>query len=100
MSQVPVIDCTAFLASDSFTSAEAKATISQIHFTFRTWGVFVLTGTNPIPPKLTNFLRTALNKFFSLRSAKKKALNLKDGGVAWRGYMPRRGEGTKRKEEG
>jgi len=36
-----------------------------------------------------------LNKFFSLPLQKKEKLHLKEGGWAWRGYMPWGGEGTK-----
>jgi isopenicillin N synthase-like dioxygenase len=36
-----------------------------------------------------------LNKFFSLSPQKKEVLHLKNGGWAWRGYMPWGGEGTK-----
>ncbi|KAK2788431.1 hypothetical protein FQN53_003577 [Emmonsiellopsis sp. PD_33] len=95
MSQIPVIDATPLFTSDSFSSPESLATISQIHSAFSTWGVFILTGTNPIPPSLTGSLRTALNKFFALSPPKKEELHLRNGGWAWRGYMPWGGEGTK-----
>jgi isopenicillin N synthase-like dioxygenase len=95
MSQVPVIDSTPLFASDSFSSPESLATVSQIHSAFSTWGIFILTGTNSIPPSLTNSLRTALSKFFSLTPQKKEELHLRNGGWAWRGYMPWGGEGTK-----
>jgi isopenicillin N synthase-like dioxygenase len=36
-----------------------------------------------------------LSKFFSLPLQKKELLHLKNGGWAWRGYMPWGGEGTK-----
>ncbi|KIM42029.1 hypothetical protein M413DRAFT_27556 [Hebeloma cylindrosporum] len=99
MSQVPVIDCTPLFGSDTSSSfspsPEYLATVSQIDTAFRTWGIFILTGTTSIPPSLTNDLRAALNKFFSLPDQKKQALHLKKGGWAWRGYMPWGGEGTK-----
>ncbi|KAH8593079.1 2OG-Fe(II) oxygenase [Bisporella sp. PMI_857] len=95
MNQIPVIDCTPLVTSDSFSSPESLATISSIHSAFSTWGIFILTGTNPIPPSLTNSLRAALSKFFSLPLQKKELLHLKNGGWAWRGYMPWGGEGTK-----
>ncbi|KAK2812428.1 hypothetical protein FQN50_001429 [Emmonsiellopsis sp. PD_5] len=85
MSQIPVIDATPLFTSDSFSSPESLATISQIHTAFSTWGVFILTGTNSIPPGLTNSLRTALNKFFALPAQKKEELHLRNGGWAWRG---------------
>ncbi|EFR04407.1 2OG-Fe(II) oxygenase [Nannizzia gypsea CBS 118893] len=95
MSQVPIIDSTPLFTSESFTSPECLTTISQIHSAFCTWGICVLTGTNSIPPELTKSLSTALNKFFALSSQKKEALHLKNGGWAWRGYMPWGGEGSK-----
>lgn len=95
MSPVPVIDCTALFAPDPFSSPESLAAISQIHSAFSTWGIFILTGTNSIPPSLTNSLRTSLYKFFSLAPQKKEKLHLRNGGWAWRGYMPWGGEGTK-----
>ncbi|GBF62401.1 iron/ascorbate oxidoreductase [Trichophyton mentagrophytes] len=95
MEQVPVIDATPLFTSESFTSPECLTTISQLHFAFSTWGVCILTGTNSIPPELTESLSTALNKFFALPSQKKEALHLRNGGWAWRGYMPWGGEGSK-----
>ncbi|WEW61046.1 hypothetical protein PRK78_006535 [Emydomyces testavorans] len=94
MNQVPVIDSTPLFTSDSFSSPECLATISQIHSAFSTWGIFILTGTNCVPPSLTNSVRAALNKFFSLPSQKKEQLHLRNGGWAWRGYMPWGGEGS------
>ncbi|KAG5301906.1 2OG-Fe(II) oxygenase [Histoplasma ohiense] len=95
MSQVPVIDSTSLFTSASFSSPECLATISQIHSAFSTWGICILTGTTSVPPSLTNALQTALNRFFSLPSQKKEELHVKNGGWAWRGYMPWGGEGTK-----
>ncbi|KAI9855740.1 MAG: hypothetical protein M1813_009630 [Trichoglossum hirsutum] len=94
MSQVPVIDSTPLFTSNSF-SLESLATISQTHSAFSTWGICILTGTNSITLSLTNSLRTALNKSFSLPPQKKGELHLRNGGWAWRGYMPWGGEGTK-----
>lgn len=93
MDHVPIIDCTPL--TKSFSSSEARATVSQIHSAFSTWGVFILTGTNPIQPSLTNSLRAALERFFSLPEQRKELLHLQKGGWAWRGYMPWGGEGTK-----
>lgn len=93
--QVPVIDCTPLFTSSTFSSPECLATISKIHSAFNTWGIFVLTGTNSVPPTLTDSVRAALNKFFSLSPEKKEELHLQKGGWAWRGYMPWGGEGTK-----
>ncbi|KFZ24930.1 hypothetical protein V502_00607 [Pseudogymnoascus sp. VKM F-4520 (FW-2644)] len=95
MNQVPIIDCTPLFTSDSLSSPEYLSTISKIHSAFRTWGIFILTGTAPIPPELTNSLCVTLDKFFLLPDHKKDLLHLKNGGLAWRGYMPWGGEGTK-----
>ncbi|KFZ16905.1 hypothetical protein V502_04834 [Pseudogymnoascus sp. VKM F-4520 (FW-2644)] len=95
MNQIPIIDCTPLFTSDSLSSSESLATISKIDTAFRTWGIFILTGTTPIPPELTNSLCATLDKFFLLPDQKKDLLHLKNGGLAWRGYMPWGGEGTK-----
>jgi isopenicillin N synthase-like dioxygenase len=95
MNQIPIIDCTPLFTSDSFSSNESLATISKIDTAFRTWGIFILTATTPIPPELTNSLCATLDKFFLLPDQKKDLLHLKNGGLAWRGYMPWGGEGTK-----
>ncbi|KAK6540175.1 hypothetical protein TWF694_008994 [Orbilia ellipsospora] len=92
---IPVIDCSPLFSSAEWDSPMCSAAIAEIHAAFCTWGVFILTGTNAIPPALANKTRDVLTKFFSLPLPRKMALHLKDGGWAWRGYMPWGGEGTK-----
>ncbi|KAK6498726.1 hypothetical protein TWF481_011301 [Arthrobotrys musiformis] len=92
---IPVIDCSPLFNSLEWDSNECAAVIAKIHAAFSTWGVFTLTGTNAIPPSLAEETRDVMNKFFELPLERKMALHLKDGGWAWRGYMPWGGEGTK-----
>ncbi|PVF92536.1 Clavaminate synthase-like protein [Serendipita vermifera] len=47
-----------------------------------------------IPPDLWKQIFQSADDFFALPEEKKLALHVKDGGVAWRGFMPRGGEAT------
>jgi isopenicillin N synthase-like dioxygenase len=95
MASIPIIDvCPLFSAN--ITSTSAKPTIDLIHEAFKTWGFFVLTGAASPAPSTTNSLAIALSKFFALSSSEKRALDLRNNGWRWRGYMPFGGEGTKR----
>ncbi|KAJ7481203.1 hypothetical protein B0H11DRAFT_2157857 [Mycena galericulata] len=82
MSSIPVINCSAlFTLSDSPPSAEALATAREL-------------TNHPVSPELQSDLLTAAQAFFALPEADKLALDVRNGGVAWRGYMPFGGEGT------
>ncbi|KAJ7099526.1 2OG-Fe(II) oxygenase [Mycena belliarum] len=94
MSSIPVIDCSALFAlSASPPSAEALATARELYAAASTWGFFQLTN-HPVSPTLQSDLLKAAQIFFDLPEADRLALDVRDGGVAWRGYMPLGGEGT------
>lgn len=91
MEVVPVIDMAAYLADPD--SEASRGVISDIFEAASTWGFFVLTGTS-----ISNDQQLALMKsaqaFFALPLEDKMALDLAQGSVAWRGYMPLGGEQT------
>ncbi|KAJ7772075.1 2OG-Fe(II) oxygenase [Mycena maculata] len=94
MSTIPVIDCSAlFTLLTSPPSPEALATAREVYVAASTWGFFQLTH-HPVPPQLQFDLLTAAQTFFALPEEEKLALDVRNGGVAWRGYMPPGGEGT------
>ncbi|KAJ7104545.1 hypothetical protein C8R43DRAFT_1140983 [Mycena crocata] len=49
---------------------------------------------HPVSDELQSSLLTSAQMFFALPDADKLALDVRNGGVAWRGYMPLGGEGT------
>ncbi|KAJ7125189.1 hypothetical protein C8R44DRAFT_669312 [Mycena epipterygia] len=93
MSSIPVINCSALFTLTSPPSPEALATARELYAAASTWGFFQLTH-HPVPPALQSSLLTAAQTFFALPDAEKLALDVRNGGVAWRGYMPLGGEGT------
>ncbi|KAJ7668738.1 2OG-Fe(II) oxygenase [Mycena polygramma] len=91
---IPVIDAsTLFNLSDSPQSAETLATARELYAAASTWGFFQLINP-PVSSELQANLLKAAETFFALPEADKLALDVRDGGVAWRGYMPLGGEGT------
>ncbi|KAK4704855.1 hypothetical protein P7C70_g1348, partial [Phenoliferia sp. Uapishka_3] len=95
---VPIIDLSplfdATFTPTSTPSAAASACVAAIDSAFRTWGIFQ--ASSPLPSSaLSQELVRALSRFFALPEEKKRALDLRHGGWAWRGYMPFKGEATK-----
>ncbi|POR39538.1 Isopenicillin N synthase-like protein [Tolypocladium paradoxum] len=90
--QLPVIDLAAYYAAGPW-SPEAQRAIQAIHAAASTWGFFLLTGT-AVSPQTQSSLLSISRAFFDLPLGAKMALDVRSGGVAWRGYMPLGGEHT------
>jgi isopenicillin N synthase-like dioxygenase len=92
---IPVIDASALftLSKSSSPSPEAFATAHELYAAASTWGFFQLTN-HSVSPSLQSDLLKAAQTFFALPDADKLALDVRNGGLAWRGYMPLGGEGT------
>lgn len=90
--QVPVIDLAAYYSAGP-QSAEAQHAIQAIHAAASTWGFFLVTGTSVSPQTQSSLLSTS-QAFFSLPLDDKLALDVRNGGVGWRGYLPLGGEHT------
>ncbi|TDL23476.1 Clavaminate synthase-like protein [Rickenella mellea] len=91
---IPVIDISPFLSSDrAKLSPEALQTVESLYDACTTWGFFQITGHN-ISPTVVSDLETYTKDFFALPLEEKLALHVRNGGVAWRGYMPFEGERT------
>jgi isopenicillin N synthase-like dioxygenase len=90
--QVPIIDLTAYY-SPGPQSQEAQSVIQAIHVAASTWGFFLIKGTQ-VNPQVQSSMLSALKAFFDLPLEVKAALDVRNGGVAWRGYMPLGGEQT------
>ncbi|KAE9386714.1 2OG-Fe(II) oxygenase [Gymnopus androsaceus JB14] len=87
----PIIDIQPFLIDSS--SQEASNVITNFRDAFTTWGFCQLVGHN-VPPTLRSALLANAKTFFDLPLEEKLKVHVKNGGVAWRGYMPQGGEGT------
>ncbi|PTB35341.1 hypothetical protein M441DRAFT_62822 [Trichoderma asperellum CBS 433.97] len=75
------------------TSLEGRETIQAIYDAVSSWGFFLLTNT-PVTQNQQTALLNSAKQFFDLPMEKKVALDVANGGVAWRGYMPLGGEYT------
>lgn len=93
---IPVIDITPLFAAplSPKPTPEALKVSQEIYDACHTWGFFQITGHNVSIDVQKDLTRTA-KEFFALPEEQKLALHVKNGGVAWRGYMPTGGEGTK-----
>lgn len=89
---IPVIDISPFLANPQ-SSPQAIDVARKIYDACSTWGFFQITG-HSIPAGLQKDLLRCSKDFFAQPEEQKLALHVKNGGVAWRGYMPLGGEGT------
>lgn len=90
--QIPVIDLAAYY-SDGPQAPHVQRTIEAIHEAASTWGFFILTGTTVSSQTQSSLLSTS-QAFFNLAPNVKSSLDVRNGGVAWRGYMPIGGEHT------
>ena len=100
-SEIPLVDIDPFLApQDSGETvaslaafASREQTVKDLYAAFSTWGFCLLKG-HGITSELRSALYQTAGDFFTLPLEKKLELHVKNGGVAWRGYMPRGGEAT------
>lgn len=90
--ELPIIDLSAYFASSSSTS-EARHVAQDMYTAASTWGFFLVTGTT-VSPETQSSLVDSAKAFFDLAPEVKMALDVRSGGVAWRGYMPLGGEHT------
>lgn len=90
--QLPVIDLAAYYAAGAG-SPESQRAIQAMHNAASTWGFFLVTGTT-VSPQTQSSLLSVSHAFFDLPLDAKMALDVRSGGVAWRGYMPLGGEQT------
>jgi len=90
--QIPVIDLAAYYKAGPH-SPDAQHDIEAIRIAASTWGFFLLTGT-PVSSQTQSSLLSISRAFFDLHYEAKLALDVRSGGVAWRGYMPLGGEHT------
>jgi isopenicillin N synthase-like dioxygenase len=89
--QIPVVSLAAY--HNEPRSSEARHAIQAIHAAASTWGFFLVTETQ-VSPQVQSSLLSTSQAFFDLPSDAKAALDVRNGGVAWRGYMPLGGEHT------
>jgi isopenicillin N synthase-like dioxygenase len=90
--QVSIIDLAAYYSAGP-QSPEAQCVIQAIHTAASTWGFFLITGTE-VSPQIQSSLLSISQAFFDLPLDVKMVLDVRNGGVAWRGYMPLGGEHT------
>lgn len=100
--EIPIIDISPYYYSPptsiSPASPNTASVIHQVHEAAATWGLFVITHSHP--DYLSISLQTqyafvaSIKKFFSLSQRTKLRYDVRDGGLAWRGYMPPGGEHT------
>lgn len=90
--QIPVIDLAVYY-SQGPQSPEAEHTVQAIHDAASTWGFFILTSTK-VSPQVQSSLLSVSQAFFDLPLEVKQDLDVRNGGTAWRGYMPFGGEQT------
>ncbi|KAI1433263.1 hypothetical protein GGR50DRAFT_696264 [Xylaria sp. CBS 124048] len=92
MTQIfPVIDLAPYYADPRH--PDAQHVIQAMHAAASEWGFFLATGTQ-VSPQTQSSLVSASRAFFDLPLDVKTALDVRAGGVAWRGYMPLGGEHT------
>ncbi|KAL6067775.1 Iron oxidase [Balamuthia mandrillaris] len=87
----PVVDLSPLqgLAEESRRNEVAR----EMYDACSTWGAFYVTG-HGVSTDLQAQLVHAAQRFFALPLEERMALHVKNGGLAWRGYMPMGGEGT------
>lgn len=90
--QVPIVDIAAYYSSGP-ESPEAQRAIQALHTAASTWGFFLITGTE-VSSQVQSSLLSVSQAFFDLPLDVKIDLDVRNGGVAWRGYMPLGGEHT------
>ncbi|KAI5859274.1 hypothetical protein GGS23DRAFT_327585 [Durotheca rogersii] len=90
--QLPIVDLTAYYAGGP-QLRDAQHAIQAMHAAASKWGFFLITGTQ-VSPQTQSSLLSVSRSFFDLPLAAKTALDVSNGGVAWRGYMPLGGEHT------
>ncbi|KAL6862080.1 hypothetical protein J3F83DRAFT_221986 [Trichoderma novae-zelandiae] len=90
-SSIPEINLAPYLTDPS--SPEARETVQAVYDAASKWGFFLLTNT-PVTQDQQTALLDSAKQFFNLPLDEKKALDVANGGVAWRGYMPMGGEFT------
>lgn len=93
---IPLIDISALVSSPlaPSPSAEQIEVARKIYDAFHTSGFIQITG-HGISENLQKNLLQSTEQFFAQPEEAKLALHVKNGGVAWRGYMPYGGEGTR-----
>lgn len=93
---IPVIDIRNLLSSPitPTLTAEARQVAQEFYQAFSTCGFCQIVGHN-VSADVQKDLVKCTKELFALSEAQKLALHVKKGGVAWRGYMPHGGEGTK-----
>ncbi|KAG8836238.1 hypothetical protein FRC17_008974 [Serendipita sp. 399] len=95
---VPIVDISPFLSTEQsvrlLNPSPERIHASQVLYrALSEWG-FCLLKNHGISPQLREKIFQSADEFFSLPEEKKLALHVRNGGVAWRGYMPRGGEAT------
>ncbi|KAF2464202.1 Clavaminate synthase-like protein [Lindgomyces ingoldianus] len=90
--QVPIISLAGYYRT-GLHSSEGQSIIQTIATAASTWGFFLITDTE-VSPKIQSSLLSTSQAFFDLPLCIKEALDVRAGGVAWRGYMPLGGEHT------
>lgn len=92
---VPIIDVSPIVSSPVFPSpsAEQREVGRKIVDAFRIFGAAHFIG-HGISQIVQTELLQSTQEFFSQPEEAKLALHVKNGGVAWRGYLPYGGEGT------
>jgi isopenicillin N synthase-like dioxygenase len=88
--QVPIVDIAVYY-SDS--PQEAQYAVQALHEAASTWGFVVITGTR-VSHQIQSNVSSASQAFFNLPLETKLNFDVRNGGIAWRGYMPLGGEHT------
>jgi isopenicillin N synthase-like dioxygenase len=90
--EVPIVDLTAYYR-DGLNSFAARQVVQALHHAASTWGFFIITGAN-VSTDTQSSLLSVSKDFFNLPLRTKSDLDVREGGAAWRGYMPLGGEYT------
>ena len=89
---IPIIDLTSCDPGNP-DSAEYQYAVRLIHQAVSTWGFFLVVNTT-VNLDIQSSLVNVSQAFFDLPEENKMALDVRNGGPAWRGYMPLGGEHT------
>lgn len=92
-SSLPIIDLSRQQTRRDHDSKQEGDLSKQVYDAFSTWGAFVVVGSNISAVQQRNTLEQA-RSFFNLPLSEKEKLHVKNGGIAWRGWMPFGGENT------
>ena len=92
MTNPPIIDISALL-TPAATNDAVTGVAAELYAAFTTWGFCQIVG-HGVSRERQDALVESATAYFALPYETKLEFDVRKGGVAWRGYMPRGGEGT------